>query len=210
MPKSLSAIAILLAALLLPSAATAAVIWQESVDGDLSGNPATPTQLVLSTGSNIVTGSVQAPNDIRDYVTFTIAADQQLIGLTLLQYQDLDTGGPGNRGYHALNIGATSLIPSGGNSGSFLGGDHLDPLPIGTDLLPILAAAPLAGSGFSTPLGAGTYSYLIQQTGPQFTGYSLDFRVRTVVPAPAVATLLPFGLLLLRRRTRRHRMPGRD
>jgi hypothetical protein len=54
----------------------------------------------------------------------------------------------------------------------------MDPETPGTDLLPDLAAGTLGGSGFDVPLGPGVYSYVIQQTGPQHTGYELDFVLR--------------------------------
>jgi hypothetical protein len=61
---------------------------------------------------------------------------------------------------------------------SFLGGDHVDGVNEGTDLLPALADGEPAGAGFSIPLGEGTYTYLIQQTGPQVSGYALVFALR--------------------------------
>ncbi|MEM9056745.1 MAG: VPLPA-CTERM sorting domain-containing protein, partial [Pseudomonadota bacterium] len=66
--------------------------------------------------------------------------------------------------------------------------DHLDP-DIGADLLPALAAGTLAGSGFDAPLGEGVYTFLVQQTGPQLNGYSLEFVV-SAVPVPAALPLL--------------------
>ncbi len=181
----------LLGALLLGlgTTASAATIWNEAVDGDLSTDPTSPTALTFGVGSNSIIGSMSAPQDIRDYITFTIGAGQQLSAIVLLQYEDLDVGGPGNRGFHAINEGDTSFIPSGSTVGDFLGGDHLDPLAPGTDVLAILATAPLAGTGFDAPLGPGTYSYLVQQTGPQLTGYTLDFVV-TAIPVPAALPLM--------------------
>jgi hypothetical protein len=128
------------------------------------------------------------PDDVRDYLTFTLGPNQQLVSLLLLEYVDIDSGEPGNRGFNAINLGSTSFIPGVDTADDFLGGDHLDPAPSGTDLLPILASAPLAGTGFSVPLGPGTYTYLIQQTGTDFTGYELDFNV-AVIPLPAAAWL---------------------
>jgi hypothetical protein len=90
---------------------------------------------------------------------------------------DLPGGGPGNRGFHAINAAPPASSPGAATAGSFLGGDHLDAAPPGTDLLPALADGMPAGTGFTAPLGPGTYSYLIQQTGPQISGYSLKFVV---------------------------------
>lgn len=192
--------ALAFALVLCPSASHAQDVWNELFDGDLSGDPNLPTPIALGIGSNVLTGSMSAPDDIRDYVTFTLPPGQELAALLLLQYEDLDVGGPGNRGYHALNTGSTSFIPDVNTADFFLGGAHLDPAPVGTDLLPILATAPQNGTGFAIPLGAGSYSYVIQQTGPEMTGYSLDF---VVVPEPhAVCGLMMLLVcLLLSRRT---------
>lgn len=179
--------------------------WDESIDGDLSSDPSTPTGLAFDLGANVVTGSMSAPNDVRDYITFTIPADQQLSSIQLFEYVDLEQETAGNLGYHALNSGSTSLIPGAGNSSSFLGGDHLAALPSGTDLLAILGEAPLAGTGFEAPLGQGDYSYVIQQTGPELTGYSLSFVV-SAVPEPGSASLFLLGAVsfaVMRRMGRR-------
>ena len=180
------------------------VCWaahDESIDGDLSTDPNNPTALTFSQGSNVISGTVQAPGDTRDYLTFTIAADQALPRLLLLNYTDVSSGGGGDRGFQAIIAGSKSFIPSGGTIGSFLAGAHLDPLPAGTDILPTLATAPQGGTGFSVPLGPGTYTYHVQQTGAELTAYSLEF---VVVPEPAT-TLLVAGLfaplMLLRRRS---------
>jgi hypothetical protein len=151
--------------------------YDEATDGDLSNDANAPTPLRFDLGDNTVTGSVttSAPADTRDFITFTIPNGLQLTALHLLTYQDLPGGGPGNRGYHAINSGATSFVPSGATGGNFLGGDHVDAAPAGTDLLPALADAMPNGTGFTVPLGPGTYSYVIQQTGPQVSGYSLQF-----------------------------------
>ncbi len=175
--------------------ARAAVVHDETTDGDLSGDPEAPTALAFDAGGNIVTGSMGAPDDVRDFITFTVPSTHSLTGLLLLAYEDAATGGPGNRGFHAINLGATSFIPGPETGDFFLGGAHLDPEPSGTDLLPILAAAPEAGIGFSVPLDPDTYSYIIQQTGTDLTDYSIEFIVeqRPIVEIPTVNSL---GLVL--------------
>jgi hypothetical protein len=152
-------------------------------------------------GSNVINGSVFTGNDTRDYITFTLPAGFQLTSLRLLAYDDLNTGTPndGNTGFHAINLGSTSFIPNEQTAGNFLGGDHLNP-PVGVDLLPALATGSVAGTGFTIPLEAGTYSYLVQQTGPELTGYSIEFNV---VPEPSSLMLVLGGLGAVTRRWRR-------
>ncbi len=179
--------------------ATAGVVWNEFNGGDLSSDPNAPTPLVFGMEGNTIIGSVQAPNDIRDYITFTLADGQFLMRLRLHQYEDLDSGGPGNRGFHAIIEGDTSFIPDGGNIHLFLGSAHLDPEPAGTDVLPNLAEAQTGGQGFDVPLGPGTYTYHVQQTGTPHTGYTLEF---VIVPAPASLGMLGLSALMTKWRRR--------
>ncbi len=184
------------AAVLFSVSASAIVVWDEGVNGDLSTDPFAPTVVNFGLGTNTVIGSMSTPNDTRDYLTFTIGAGQLLTGIILQQYDDLDVGGPGNRGFFAISAGPTSAIPGGGTSGSFLSGAHLDPFGAGTDLLTILQTNQLTGTGITSPLTAGTYTFLVQQTGPQLTGYTFDFQVAEV-PIPAAVWLFATGLLAL-------------
>lgn len=153
--------------------------YDEAVDGDLSGDASAPTALDFTVGTNTISGQVTSstPADTRDFITFTIGHRHELRALRLASYRDLPGGAPGNRGFHAINTGATSFVPSAATAASFLGGDHVDPVADGTDLLPALADGMPAGTGFTLPLGPGTYSYVIQQTGPQVTSYRIEFEI---------------------------------
>jgi hypothetical protein len=113
------------------------------------------------------------------------------------------SGDPGNTGFNAIHPGATSEIPDGGTIGNFLGSNHLDPAPFNTDLLPAIAAPATGGTGFSIPLGAGTYTYHVQQTGFQVNAYSLNF-IMHPIPEPTTLMLGSLGLIGLgwRRRGR--------
>jgi hypothetical protein len=186
-----------LATLAIP--ARAALVWDEAASGDLSGTTTAPTRLVFRAGSNVIAGGVQHPVDTQDYMQFTVLPGQELSALRLLSYDDPATppGEDGNRGYHAILAGTLGLVPTPANRSAFLGGNHLDPVAPGSDLLPLLGGeGRLAGVGFSGALGAGDYVYLVQQTGPQLSAYRLDF-VLTPVPVPAALWLaLPAWLSL--------------
>lgn len=69
-------------------------------------------------------------------------------------------------------------------------------------MLPLLAAGNFGSTGFSTPLGPGTYTYLIQEVSPeQFRDYTLTFNV---VPEPSSIALVSLvGVLFFVRRARR-------
>lgn len=167
----------------------AATAWDESGDGDLSTDPNSPTPVSFVTGSNIVSGTVtsSAPGDTRDYLKFSIPSGYGLFSLQLLQWDDVPSGGAGNTGFNAIIAGSTSFVPDGINIGNFLGANHVSSSYEGTDILPGIAAAPFGGSSFLVPLGEGTYTYHVQQTGQQVNAYSLDFRV---LPIPEPTTLL--------------------
>lgn len=179
--------ACLLACALQASHASAATIWDEAVNGDLASDPAAPTGVSFSAGSNVVAGDVNSATDMRDYFTFTLAPDQALEAITLLSYQ-------GNIGFTAINAGATGVIPGLTTVLDFLGGAHTNPTLVGDPLLPLLASGAVAGIGFDIPLGPGVYTYLIQQTSGDLTSYALEFQVAPV-PAPAAVWLLGSGLM---------------
>ena len=64
--------------------ANAALLYDEGVSGDLSGDNLSPTALMaLAAGSNVVTGgALSSPLD-RDIFTVTVGAGQQLVGIVL-------------------------------------------------------------------------------------------------------------------------------
>jgi hypothetical protein len=186
-----------------------ALAYDEAVDGDLSSVAASPTPVSFGLGTNVVAGRVTTgttPTDTRDFLTFTIPAGRQLTGLRLVSW------GGGNRGFHAINAGATSFEPSGTTDNNFLGGDHIDPIASPIEVLVELLDGDIAGVGTTAPLGPGTYSYVIQQTGPQLSDYRLEFVV-SAAPAAAVPasdhkslialTLTFLGVMLIGRRRSR-------
>jgi hypothetical protein len=184
------AVALMLTALLVGNKNIQAdIVWNEGVNGDLSSNPDSPTALSFANGSNTVIGSVSEPDgDLRDYMTFTIGPNQFLTGLTL------DAYGPEGLSFQGINAGNTSFIPDAGTAGSFLGLDFISEGLIGVDMLPILAIGEYGSTGFSVPLGPGTYTYLIQEvTGGEFRSYQLTFNV---VPEPSTMAILGFVSLL--------------
>ena len=208
-PGSWKFLAVVAAARLsLPVAQTKAVVlWNESVNGDLSNVPASPNTFTLSSGVNAVIGSV-GTGDTQDWLTLTVPIGFQLSSVVLASYQSTDV-----QGFTGFASGST-FAGSSTTAGSYLGYAHFGTaagngsLPIanliGADILPIMAN-PLAdpGSiGFTDPLHAGTYSFLIQQLGAT-TSYEFDYNV-TATPEPGVLALMGLAggmLLLYRRRT---------
>ena len=171
------AIGFLLIALALP--VNAATIHDEAVDGDLATDPNAPTAIAFAVGASTVIGTTGNAAGVvdRDYITFTIAPGQALIGLNLLGIA------PNNIAFASFNAGATSWVPSGTTAANFLSGIHIDLADVGTDLLPRFVSDSLTGNSLPAPnLGSGTYCFLIQQTSPLLQSYSLEFVFSGPVP----------------------------
>lgn len=181
----------------------AVVIYSEGAD--LSNNQAAPTPLLLSGGTNSVLGSVNGTTDSQDWIAVTVPAGFQLSSVVLASYVSTDA-----QGFTGFQIGP-AFVGSAFSAASYTGYAHYGtgatngPLPptnlIGQDLLAIMANPSLdpGAQGFAPPLGAGTYTLLIQQLGAT-TSYQFDFGV-TAVPCPAAAALGALaGALGLKRR----------
>ncbi|MDT7835210.1 PEP-CTERM sorting domain-containing protein [Aquabacterium sp. OR-4] len=195
--------------LLLASAGAQAASLDEATAGDFSGNWLNPTDWALTwgvDGSNLLSGSVGnsvAAGVDRDYISFTVPAGHVL---------------------GALRVGLATTV---GNNGSFLGlgagrGIAIDPTlgpgsaagllgyriyglaDRGSDILDDLAVPLNGSSGFSPPLGAGSYTLWVQETaraGP----YAYQFELQlNAVPEPSAPAMLAAGLLALGL-LRRHR-----
>ena len=171
------ATALLLVALATP--ASAATLWDETINGDLSSNAGAPTPVALALGGNTVVGSVgnttASPGE-RDYLTFTIPPGRKMSAINLISIVPVD-----NLGFASLNAGATSFIPSAATNASFLAGIHVSGVDVGTNLL--VAFDQLSVTTNSLPaaeLPAGTYSFLIQQTNQITQTYAVEFVVSEV------------------------------
>lgn len=170
---------------LLVAPAVGDVVIDESVDGDFSGDPSAPTDLgPIVDPVLILEGSVQSGGggDTRDYVTFEVPDGSTLDAVRLLRYVDGTTGQPGNTGYCFIDAGSTSVFPSNSTSSSFLGGSHLNRIRFPdaeVNMLDRLSGGVQGGTGFSLPLGAGDYTFEVQQTGSQRNVYELRFEFST-------------------------------
>ena len=199
---------------LLAAAPAKATIYDEAVSGDLSNNQAAPTALTLTPGSNSVIGTVNgfAPGtDPQDGVSFTIPT-----GFVMTSYVNSKYVSTDDQGFTGFRFGSSFPVDEF-TAGSYAGYAHFgfaatnpdgNPVPastVGLDLLPLMADPSFApgATGFTPPLGAGTYTFLIQQGDPVTTGYEFDITVRSVPDPGSSLCLLGIGglaTLALRRR----------
>lgn len=196
-----------LAVVLAAVQAGAVTLWDESINGDLSGNQAAPTALTLALGTNAVIGSLRTSSstDNQDWIALTVPAGMQLGAVVLKSYVSTD-----QQGFTGVQAG-TNFVGNPLTAAPYLGYAHFGTgaqngaLPatnlVGVDILPIMGDTTLAvgSQGFTPPLGSGTYTFLIQQTGSAQTGYEFDY---VVIPEPATVVLVALGcgVILLRRR----------
>lgn len=185
----------------------ATVIWNESTNGDLSNNQAAPTALTLSNGINSVIGTTSAGD--QDWLALTIPAGFQLSSDVLESYTSTDS-----QGFTGVQAGSSFVGNPETTPSAYLGYAHFGTAAsngalgttdlVGVNLLPIMGnTADASGSqGFTPPLAAGTYTFLIQQTGAT-TAYQFDYGV-TAVPEPSSLSLVGLtAAMALRRRTGR-------
>ncbi len=189
----------------LATPAFAGVTYDEALDGDLSNDGFAATDLgVLNLGSNTVTGQMGVdpagsdPID-PDYFTFEIASGEQLSAVILNLYAP-QLGGA-QQSFIAIQAGTqvtsdfdTSLFLTSTLIGAGAGSSQ------GDDVLDDFGAPFLGGSGFTPPLGAGSYAFWWQETA-DVVDYEFDFIV-TEVPAPSSLALLGAGALIAGRRLR--------
>ncbi|GAB5496816.1 MAG: hypothetical protein Phyf2KO_18960 [Phycisphaerales bacterium] len=176
-----------LAAIALPAIADD---WDESILGDLSNDELNPTQLTLTLGSNIITGTVGGTplDEFHDAMTFTILPGHTIEAATLIYYNRHD--GNIESGFNVIH--GTSW-DGDFDSPSFIDTVNLRPNYAGANLLNLGNLNNLDGS-----LGPGDYTISIREFVPG-QEYSFDL---VVVPAPFSAAVLGISALFSSRRKR--------
>lgn len=198
-----------------PNAYAVNLIFDETVNGDLSNDSLNPTVLNLSVDSNRINGITTGnPNLDRDFFTFNIPGGRQLSQIILANYVGQDNVGA-NQGFFAVQAGSSiETTTVSNNTPPLLGAALIGTAPgtqVGENVLDDLgAAASIQGNSFvgfpRGNLGPGTYTFWIQETVGGIQNYSLDFVV-TSVPEPS--TILGSGVIiglgaLIKRKKRRH------
>ena len=159
--------------------------YDETIDGDLSGDANNPTSISVVNGSNIVCASSTA-GDL-EYFTIVVPPGATLDEIVLTSFTSLGVG------FLAFQEGSV-FVPSPGISG-LLGWTHLGQTSDG-QLAGMLANG---GIGFSIPLTEGTYTFWSQETDTSSsTEYCLDFQMTIPEPVnPGIPTMGEWGLIIL-------------
>lgn len=178
--------------------ASADLMWDEAIDGDLSGDYQNPTQLFTKGVNNhVIFTTVGAdPEQDREYFTFTIAEGFELAAIIL---DGFETDPVSNLGFIGVAAGNVFPTPPDAPDVTSLLGYYLPGVnDIGNDILQAMGQG--GGSqGFSGPLGPGSYTFWVQETGPSTDNWDLNFVV-TEIPAPGAVALLGLAGLASRRR----------
>lgn len=174
--------------------AHAIVLYNESANGDLSGNRLAPSAFTLSLGTNSLLAT-SAGGDL-EYVKLTVPASMHLDHINVVSYQSADA-----RAFIGVQAGSIfTETPASPNVANILGYTHFGTGPgnVGTDILDDMGIGSGA-IGFTPPLASGPYTFWIQQLGAS-TSYQFDF---VTSPEPGTAAGLgALGLVMLRRARR--------
>jgi hypothetical protein len=178
----------------------AAVVWDESVNGDVSNDPSAPTQMNLSVGTNSFVASM--PGSDLDFFSVHVPTGSVLSAIYNPVYDSIDQ-------VSFIAIGPGTSIPNGvltDDPTGLLGYTHFGPgaFDPGEDLLVDMSVLQFGVPGFTRPLPAGSYSFWVQQQSSVDENYQLDLVV-DAVPEPASAVLLFVGCVCgLRWRAKRN------
>ncbi len=143
------------------------VIWDEAIDGDLSGVRNMPTQVVLTDLNNTVTGTVGGASDSdtsdrTDGMTFVVPSGFALEAIILNDYISANDNEATRFALHLGDTGSASTRISNENMGEANIGQNTITIDTPSGLLP-----------------SGSYSMEIQEARPgQF--YELDIRLTFV------------------------------
>ena len=182
---------------------SAAVLYDESIAGDISNDHTDPLPLSLGLGENIISGTLTSGSD-RDLFTLTVPT-----GLSITDLRVLAFSGGGNASFLFAVPGAR--LRDSPDAYIALQNDLIGLLQL--QRLAQLAVSPgtvgettlletfLTGQPFNgvNELGEGDYAFWFNETGPD-SAYSLAF---TVVPEPSTAVLLLSATTLIIRRRRK-------
>lgn len=184
---SLSWLSVAAAFVLFANTAHAGLIYDEAIDGDLSGDRFAPSVLEFGMDANVVRGSV-GPAAEDDIFTFTLSEGMYLSAVVLVEYSS-----SANTSFLGVQPGEVYL--SGFDHWGYVAFGQGD---IGSD---VLASMARSRGLFEVPLGPGSYTWWIDEY-THLESYALRF---DIVPEPASALMVLLGCAVLLGPARRRR-----
>ena len=183
-------------ALVVVGVATADIVYDEAVDGELSDLGSDPTFIEFGAGVNNVL-FVTDPGSDRDIFSFTIAEGYELAGLVV---DEFDTNNDANLAFISITPGSSlPYDPDDPDTEQMLGYALFDENYVGSDIFLEMGTA-FGTIGYDGPLGPGSYTIWAQENGPSVDTWNLGFVVNQV---PAPGAIAVFGLAGLAARRRR-------
>ena len=157
------------------------VLTDEEVDGDISSDGSNPLAFQLADGSSVLSGSVGAGD--MDYVTVNVPEGSVLSAINLVDYFNVDAG---TVSFIGVQEGTVFTEPAeDANVGNLLGFLLYGAELLDTNILPAIGEGP-GTQGFTGPLGAGAYTFWINETGDDPAAYSFEFVVSADGDSPPV------------------------
>ncbi len=191
--RSLAVAAALAGAAALTSSSRANIVYDESVNGDFSNNGLLPTTVTLGAGWNTIMGTTGRGSSgvDRDYFTVTVPTNWSLSSIT--EVAGTNVGGAVS--FIGLEWGNQLTLPTNtATANGLLGWTHYGPTSMDIDLEPAMSMPANGSSGFTDPLGAGTYTFWIQDFNQGSFNYAFAL---AVTPVPEPSTYAAFGALML-------------
>jgi hypothetical protein len=194
------------AAFALATPAIADLSYKEGPKPDLSNSGLAPTVIDLALGDNIIEGRTGRDNGVidRDYFTFTLLEGEALSQIIFTNGTNIGLSFIGVQAGNQLTVDPAAAVATG-----LLGWYHYSSADLGTDLLDNMGM-PLAGStGFTGPLGPGTYTFWVQEASPgPRVSYRFNFIVSefiSAVPEPSTWAMMLLGFGAVGMAVRRNR-----
>jgi len=158
--------------------AGSAVVFDEGISGDLSGNFAAPTPVSFVFGANTIVGEIGDNGNTgatngsdADYVSFTVPFGSSISSINIDNFNPAAGIGLGSF------MGFTNSLVFNGQTGADINGSVIFNGASG-DVLPAINGG---------PLGPGDYSFWVQETASTTVGYQFTF---SQVPEPTSSGLL--------------------
>lgn len=187
------------------SVTAGAATLSESVVGDFSNDRLAPTAFNLSMadgGNNSFSGRTGRQAGVVDLDYITVTVPTGFLWTSLVVGNQTTVGGGGS--FIGLASGSTMpVLPSASDATGLLGWRVYGTGDRGTDILDDMAGAGNGASGFARPLGAGNYTFWIQELATGNFDYSFNATLAPV-PEPGTALMLLLGLAGAAAATRRN------